>query len=95
MLHLRLVVLTSGFSLCVTVDRPFKVPLSTWGCAIALIPTLAALLLVIALASYTTIIFNTVTITVGILAYTLTRRCRSPSQSGQYDQVPLSQGFDV
>ncbi|CAB9509058.1 Probable polyamine transporter At3g19553 [Seminavis robusta] len=73
------------------VDRPYKVPLGTFGCAIALIPTIMALVAVIALASYTTICVNAVTITFGILAYTLTRRMQA---SNQYERVP-AMSFDV
>jgi amino acid transporter len=74
------------------VDRPFKVPLGTWGCAIALIPTVAAVFFVIALASYTTICINGAIIAVGIITYTLTRKCRTSGNS--YESVPLSERLD-
>ena len=53
------------------VARPFRVPLSTRGCVIALIPTIATLILVIALASYTTICVNFVIIVAGTSIYAL------------------------
>jgi amino acid transporter len=80
------------------VDRPFKVPLGTLGCAIALIPTIAAVLFVIALASYTTICINGAIMAVGIITYTVTRRCRRATSgrtgnnnhdSFKYDGVTL------
>lgn len=73
-------------------DRPFRVPLSTTGCAIALIPTVGALILVIALASFTTICVNVTTIAVGMVVYRLSQR--SPDQAG-YEVTAESEGSEV
>ena len=60
--------------------RPFRVPLSTLGCAIALIPTIAALVLVIVLASYTTICVNAIMIPLGMLVHSATKRNSVPEE---------------
>ena len=54
---------------CFLVARPCRVPLSTTGCVIALAPTVATLILVIALASYTTLFVNLCVIATGTTLY--------------------------
>lgn len=76
-----------------SVARPFRVPLSTTACAIALIPTVAALILVIALASYTTICVNATTIGVGMLVYSFSQR--SIEQNNNYVDEDADKASEV
>lgn len=67
------------------VYRPCRVPLGTLGCAIALIPTIGTLVLVLALASYTTICASAVSICVGLVVYKLSQH--SLAQNGSNERM--------
>ena len=67
------------------VERPFRVPLSTMGCILTLVPTVMATFLVTALASWETILFGMIVMLVGVFLFVLRekRLC--------YTEIPSSE----
>jgi amino acid transporter len=72
------------------VPRPYRIPLSTVGCFLALTPTFAVTLLVMALADFYTMGFSLLSIVVAAVIF----RVRQPREKGScgYTSVPTSLG---
>jgi len=75
-------------------ERPYKIPLGTFGCVIFFLPTVLATLLVMSLATYWTYAFSLATWISGYALYkmrdiesTTKEALHKPSNSGIYEQV--------
>jgi amino acid transporter len=70
-------------------ERPFRIPLSTTGCIIMLIPTFVFVFIVLALATYQTYMFILVCNVVGVLVYKARERSEAIYQAMQEKDVTL------
>ena len=65
-------------------DRPYRIPLSTWGCALVFFPTVAATILVMSLATYATYYFSLATWLSGYLLYAARKWSQPPEGSATH-----------
>lgn len=66
------------------VHRPFRVPLSTWGCVIWLIPTFGSTFFILSLASYKAMFYSFVSVIFGVVIHMWRVRQLSPVPSPQF-----------
>jgi amino acid transporter len=71
-------------------DRPFKIPLSTFGCFLLFAPTIIMVLLVLSLATYTTFIFCIAVNIVGVIIFQAklrSEKTRAYEEEGENDSA--------
>lgn len=64
-------------------ERPYRIPLNTFGCALFFFPAIAATLLLMSLATYTTLLFALGSATTGIVVYCAKQHSERGKTSGQ------------
>ena len=75
-------------------ERPFKIPLNTYGCFLLFAPTIVMVLLVLSLATYTTFIFCIVVNIVGAIIFQAKQRSqktRAYEEEGETDSADTEQ----